>query len=508
MSAAGGTPSVALTNVSHATLSPDGKTLVFLREEGGYGGFFRSLWISSPPGRQAAALLRAAARRPRISRRPAALRARRLEARASGLSSAADASPRAADTEFWLLPFPAGTPRRVGSALGALQDPYPFSWMPDSRAHRASEPTGAPRRRACTSIGRTPRPGRSSRSPRRTAARPTPRCRRTAGRSRTPSLEEEYHLIEIPLDGSRYTSVLAGSRMETDPAWSPLGNQYAYVSGRTGRPEIWLRSRDGSFEKPLVTSATFKDGADLHAGRARLLARRPAARVPEPRTQRLLDLGLDDRRRAAGAAPRWPGTTYVDFPTWSPDGEWVAFTYMLQGKWGLAKVRAGGGDEPIVVKENIVYPSSPRWSPRGDWITCDTPEGFALVSPDGQKTRRAQRGDVARARLVDRRHDRLRDPPDRRPPLPAHEPRRRRAAGSAWSRTTSGRRRRPARRCAASASAPDGKSFLTSIVRLRGDVWLLEGFAAAQPAGCSAPGSGRRAERHRRAQPVFVDPGP
>jgi hypothetical protein len=50
VSAAGGTPNVALRNVSHAALSPDGKTLVFLREEGGYGGFFRSLWVSSPPG--------------------------------------------------------------------------------------------------------------------------------------------------------------------------------------------------------------------------------------------------------------------------------------------------------------------------------------------------------------------------------------------------------------------------------------------------------------------------
>jgi len=201
------------------------------------------------------------------------------------------------------------------------------------------------------------------------------------------SQEEEYHLIEVPLDGSRYTSVLSGSRMETDPAWSPLGNQYAYVSGRSGRPEIWLRSRDGSFEKPLVTSASFQDGATYML--AEIAFSPDGQRLAYQRREAgLFSLWVST---IAGGPPvrlgRAPGTTYVDFPTWSPDGEWVAFTYMTQGKWGLARVRAGGGDEVVVIKENIVYPSSPRWSPRGDWITCDMPEGFALVSPDGKKTR-------------------------------------------------------------------------------------------------------------------------
>ena len=474
VSAAGGTPNVALRNVSYATLSPDGKTLVFLREEGGYGGFFRSLWISSPPG----------AKPQRYSEPPLGDRRfpeGRLRFAPDGSKvafwavSAADASPRAADTEFWLLPFPAGTPRRVGSVLGALQDPYPFSWMPDSRhmvlgTDRGAETPGLHLYRADTDTGALEPLTATNGSETDPAVSPDGR------KIAYTSLEEEYHLIEIPLDGSRYTSMLAGSRMETDPAWSPLGNQYAYVSGRTGRPEIWLRSRDGSFEKPLVTSTAFKDGATYMLAE---LAFSPDGQRLAYQSRGRSGFSIWVSTIAGGPPVRLPtlaGATYVDFPTWSPDGEWVAFTYMLAGRWGLAKVRAGGGDEPIVVKQNIVYPSSPRWSPRGDWITCDTPEGFALVSPDGEKTRLLSEetwlahgwSHSGTTVYAIRQTDNLRFQLTSLDVTSGQERVVSEDLGPTPPTST------PLR---GFSLAPDNKSFLTSIVRLRGDVWVLEGFA-------------------------------
>jgi Tol biopolymer transport system component len=263
--------------------------------------------------------------------------------------------------------------------------------------------------------------------------------------------------------------------MEADPAWSPLGNQYAYVSGRTGRPEVWLRSRDGSFEKPLVTSASFSEGETFML--AELAFAPDGQRIAYQRREaRAFTLWVST---IAGGPPvrlgELPGTTYVDFPTWSPDGDWVAFTYMAKGKWGLARVRAGGSDDAVVIKEDIVYPSSPRWSPRGDWITCDTPQGFALVSPDGKQTRLltqetwlahgwSQDGKTLFAvRQTDDLHFQLTslDVATGRERVVAED------LGPTPPTST------PLR---GFSLAPDGKSFLTSIVRLRGDVWLLEGF--------------------------------
>ena len=133
VSAAGGTPSVVQRNVARAALSPDGKTLVFLREESGHGGFFRSLWVASPPG----------AEPQRYAQPP--LADRRYPD--GYLRFAPDGSKlafwhvKALDKEtavpldigeFWIVPLPNGAPRRVLS-LNSLMQPFPFDWMPDSR---------------------------------------------------------------------------------------------------------------------------------------------------------------------------------------------------------------------------------------------------------------------------------------------------------------------------------------------------------------------------------------
>jgi Tol biopolymer transport system component len=160
------------------------------------------------------------------------------------------------------------------------------------------------------------------------------------------------------------------------------------------RPEIWLRSRDGSFEKQVVTSTSFK-GASAYilaelafSPGGERLAYQAYQRASETNRSGGVGFSIWVSTIAGGppvALPPIRGATYLDFPTWSPDGEWIAFTYMRAGTWGLAKVRAGGGDDPVVIKENIVYPSSPRWSPRGDFITCDTPEGFAVGLPTARR---------------------------------------------------------------------------------------------------------------------------
>ena len=51
--------------------------------------------------------------------------------------------------------------------------------------------------------------------------------------------------------------MLATARNEFDPAWSPVGDQFAFVTDRSGSLEIWARSRDGQWERPIVTPADF-----------------------------------------------------------------------------------------------------------------------------------------------------------------------------------------------------------------------------------------------------------
>ncbi len=478
VSAAGGTPQVVLKSVTTAALSPDGRTLAFLREDNSAGGFFQSLWISSPPGaepRRYGAVPLAGRRFPEG--------ALRFSPDGSQLGlwliTVWDEQKQAADhavAEFWVVPFPSGLPRLVPAlGGGSARHPSAFDWMPDNRhvvfgSDQLARTPGSHLWMADTQTGRLRALTASNGS--ETSPAVSPDGRQIAFTSQ----DEDYRLLEVPVDGSAPRSVHLSARMETDPAWSPRGGQYAFVTERSGEPEIWLRSADGTFERPLVTTESFKDSASTLI--ANLAVSPDGQRLAYQRAAGQLSFDIWISTLAGGPPvqlARVEEASYHDFPTWSPDGAWVAFTYVSRGQWGLAKARPGAAEAPVIVKEGIVYPSNPRWSPRGDWITCDTPEGFAIVSPDGQASRVlseenwlahgwSQDGRTVYAvRQTDGLHMQLTSfdvatgtervvRADLGPVPPTSTPLR------------------------GFSLASDGKSFLTSIVQLRGDIWVLEGF--------------------------------
>ena len=471
--ATGGTPELALKNVDAATLSPDGKSLFVLREDNYQGNFLQSLWVSSPPGSEPKHYAEAPFAQKRFARGFLRVSPDGAKLALWGASTADEAAQERgyANPELWIIPLAGGAPRQILKSILRLPDPSPFSWLPDSShvvfgAEFRDRTPGTHLWIADTESGSLMPITATSGAEQYPAASPD------GSKIAFTVQQEDYDLIEVPLDGSPARSMLATSRSEADPAWAPSGNLHVYVTDRTGSPEIWLRSRDGSIERPLVTQQNFKDETFLLSGP-----------VFSPDGQRI----AYQRRGGSGfrvwlsgvaggpAVQLAANDAYQDSPTWSPDGNWIAFTSLRQGKWGLAKGKAGGAEAPLRVKEGIIYPSDPQWSPRGDWITCDLPEGFAIVSPDGQKTRvlseetwltHGWSKDGATIYAV-RHSDELRLQlvaidvasggerilaKDLGPSPPSDDP------------------------LKGFSLAPDGKSFLTSILRLRGDVWLLEGF--------------------------------
>ena len=357
-------------------------------------------------------------------------------------------------------------------ALSLVPDPAPFSWMPDGRrivfaAEFLGKTPGKHLWVADTESGQVEPLSASSGSEEYPALSPDGR------QIAFTASEEHYDLVEIPLDGSPLRRVLATSRTEADPVWSPLGGQYAYVTDRSGRQEIWLRSATGDFERPVVTDASFRDGQTL------LLS--GLAFSPDGQRLAYQRRGLEGFRIwistvAGGQAVRLSQDEgYQDAPTWSPDGSSVAFTSLRQGRWTLARVGTGGSEPPATIKEGIIYPGNPRWSPRGDWIACELPDGFAVVSPDGQRTKVvAEETWLAHAWSKDGSSlYSVRLTEDLRLEVATVD-------------VTTGVARTIVRDLGPApptsvplrglSLSPDGKSLLTSIYRLRGDLWLLEGF--------------------------------
>jgi hypothetical protein len=174
------------------------------------------------------------------------------------------------------------------------------------------------------------------------------------------------------------------------------------------------------------------------------------------------------------------GPQAQDWPSWSPDGVWIACAQVVVGKntWALAKVRVGARTPPEVLATDILPLSPVHWAPSGNWIAYNSVRGLSIASPDGKSTRAlhedvwmafAWSGDSQKLYGI-RQSDDLTHltftsvdvasgaehviSPDIMPAPVARQPVR------GLTRTSP-------------------TTFVASIVRVRSDVWLLDGFQSS-----------------------------
>jgi Tol biopolymer transport system component len=108
--------------------------------------------------------------------------------------------------------------------------------------------------------------------------------------------------------------LIASTRNDTTPQYSPDGNKIAFASTRSGAFEIWVANADGTSPVQLTSFAKYS------------------------------------------ATPRW-----------SPDGAWIAFDSNAEGQWDVYVVAAAGG-RPRRLTDNPARDAVPSWSRDGKWI--------------------------------------------------------------------------------------------------------------------------------------------
>lgn len=381
MSRAGGEATPVLKGkYAEAASSPDGRALILWLISAEEYKKEPKLWISSPPG--------APPRKyePVLFEEEGSFTPIYLRFAPDGRKILL-AKPTAMGPELWLLPFPDGAAaqgkaRRVfASMLASAEWPPNFSWMPDSRHLVMSFPSeGHPQPQLwmahvedqdldplTADEGIKVRPAVS------------PDGRKIAYASVMLNLD----IVEIPVAGGPVQPLIATSRDEMFPAWSPVAPLLAYVTNRSGPQEIWLRNTQDGSDRPLVTQ---RDFADDTLALWTLAVSPDGSRVAYSRNSSKHVGAIWISSLAGGTPIKVTRSDNFEFaPTWSPDGNWLTF---LSSAGGLMKVSVGGAEPPVLLHRDFCR-NPAQWSPDGQWIACSLGDGgVLLLSPDGKQTRK------------------------------------------------------------------------------------------------------------------------
>jgi TolB protein len=142
-------------------------------------------------------------------------------------------------------------------------------------------------------------------------------------------------------DGRGLKQLTAGGAIEVSPAWSPDGNQIAFVSDRGGSPQVYVMNADGSNQRRL----TYQGSYNTH-------------------------------------------------PAWSPDGGWIAYESRVGGQFDIWLIDPEGTvNLPIVTHPRS--DESPAWAPNGRKLVFSSKRrGRAeiyVVDVSGENVRRLTR---------------------------------------------------------------------------------------------------------------------
>jgi TolB protein len=182
----------------------------------------------------------------------------------------------------------------------------------------------------------------------------------------------QIHMYSLLLNRMVNFSSVGGTNLS--PAWAPNGKEVAYSSSRSGDPEIWIADASGGLAR-RVTSFRGPDVSPVYNPRTGSQIAWISGRTGLPQLYIMDSDGSAVQRMTDGG--------YATSPSWSPNGQFLAFAW--DRKYGPG---APGGQDiyimEIATKKwiQLTHDSGrcdfPSWSPDGRHIVyANTADGSA-----------------------------------------------------------------------------------------------------------------------------------
>jgi len=345
----GGVPELAVDNVYRAAASVDGKWLALLRPD--HGGV--ALWFVSAEGNES----------PRASGsvffRGATLAWSPDEPYLGVWGSLADGSAGL----FTVRP-PNGTARLVLRNSGAAR---PFAWLAGGKRVLFSDAFTAWSPHLWLADLRTGKTWQVTSG----AGHETLPVSARDGEIAFASVHRSAHLMRVGFPDSAAQDIGSGS----SPAWSPAGQQYAYIAGSDGAQQIRVHDVRSGWERTLVSATQL---------RGKTWELTDLAWSPDGSRAAFTRVGPDGSHiflTSIGGLP--PVRLTHDFSadsqaSWSPDGAWIVFHAIHDGREQIIKAPAGSYRASVIFDGAA---ENPVVSPDGTTVAAIGADGAMMTVP-------------------------------------------------------------------------------------------------------------------------------
>jgi Tol biopolymer transport system component len=172
------------------------------------------------------------------------------------------------------------------------------------------------------------------------------------------------------------------------PAWSPTGNEIAYMApDKNGVEHVWIMDADGSNQRQLTQGTQPRWSPD---GKRLVFSK-----LTQGKTKNLdiYTIEIDTNTLSQLTTE----TTAESWPDWSPDGKWVSYISfkgkvktLKDGKEAVADLKSkpnweiwikevdGGGKAGIQLTRSKGFDGFPRWAPSGNELAFVSDRGGSL----------------------------------------------------------------------------------------------------------------------------------